>query len=354
MPSHSTPAYEEVLGIYGVDEFIRYGGTMVAGGAVYNGRGTFADARTAGEYVDSAIARNIQHSLRNYRYGWHFRHLRELFDADELTSAINCVVEDANHEFTVEVLTHTFKSHDLGVSAANLRRDRKNPTSILDDVDVNQVPERLRRLLDIRKAPERSVPIGEAARREIREYLDLLDLTVPIDIVGIDGTAAGTVTAIAQLGLRYAQADALVESLMRDQTFAEVPLGERMRVTERIRQEIMGRMLEEIVLLETKKARPDREMFKLQFAVGEIDMVVFDPRAASCELYEVKHSTERHPSQFRHLIDAEKCRRVELRYGRIEGRFVIYRGESHEDGPVGYLNAEEYLKGLRSETARRQ
>ena len=42
-------------------------------------------------------------------------------------------------------------------------------------------------------------------------------------------------------------------------------------------------------------------------------MVVFDPKAACCELYEVKHSKERHPSQARHIKDADKSRLVELR-----------------------------------------
>ena len=338
--------FEEVLGIRGVDEFIRHGGTMVAGGSGYNRQGTFADARTAGEYVNSAIARNIQHSLRNYQYGGHFRHLRELFEAGELTSAINRVVEDVNHEFTLEVLTRTFKSHDLGVSASNLRRDRTAPTDVLDRVDVPKVTERLKRVLEIRDERERSVRIDEAARGEIREYLDLLDLTVPIDVVSMRGGPSETLTAIAQPGLRYAQADALVESLIEDATFAEVPLVERTRITQRIRQEIMGRMLEEIVLLETKKARPNCEVFKLQFDVGEIDMVVFDRTSASCELYEVKHSAMRHVSQYRHLADSEKGRGIERRYGSITGRYVIYRGEHFEDGMVRYLNVEEYLKGL--------
>ena len=38
------------------------------------------------------------------RYEGHFRHLRDLYDKNELTSAINRVVEDINHRFTLEVL----------------------------------------------------------------------------------------------------------------------------------------------------------------------------------------------------------------------------------------------------------
>ena len=70
--------FENVLGIKGIDEYIRYGSTMSLGGIDYNRTGmTFATKESAAEYVDSAIARNIQHSLKNYKDGTHFRHLAE-------------------------------------------------------------------------------------------------------------------------------------------------------------------------------------------------------------------------------------------------------------------------------------
>ena len=51
-------------------------------------------------------------------------------------------------------------------------------------------------------------------------------------------------------------------------------------------------MLEDIVLLETKLANPKKQVFVLQFPVGEFDMVVFDPVAGSCHIFEIKHSAE--------------------------------------------------------------
>ena len=80
--------FESVLGIHGIDEYIRYGGTMSLGGVHYNETSTFASKESTDEYVDTAIARNIQHSLRCYQYEGHFRHLRDLYEKGELTSAI--------------------------------------------------------------------------------------------------------------------------------------------------------------------------------------------------------------------------------------------------------------------------
>ena len=150
---------------------------------------------------------------------------------------------------------------------------------------------------------------------------------------------------IAQPGLRYAQASALIESLLLDPAFSDLSITERNSVRERILNEIMGRMMEDAVLLETKLAQPKKRVFVLQFAIGEFDMVVFDPAAGSCEIYEIKHSAETAPEQLRHLLDEEKCKMTEHRFGTITGKYVIYRGPAKMAGDVRYLNVEAYLCG---------
>lgn len=339
--------FEYVLGIVGIDEYIRYGGTMSLGGINYNETSTFANKESTDEYVDTAIARNIQHSLRCYQYEGHFRHLQNLYVNNELTNTINRVVEDINHRFTLEVLTQDFRSHDFGISASNLRRDHKNPTDILDRVDYSSVIDNLRRLLEIRNKEEQNVELKDIHVAEIKEYLKLLDLIQEIDIMHlpvVDTKSKRTV--IAQPGLRYAQADALIRSLLLDKTFSILPLAERMAVQERILSEIKGRMLEDIVLLETKIANPKKEVFVLQFPVGEFDMVVFDPETSSCQIFEIKYNDEIVQQQYRHLVNAEKCAQTEYRYGTIVGKYVLYRGTNKKVDDIQYLNVEEYLKNL--------
>lgn len=339
--------FERVLGITGIDEYIRYGGTMSLGGTHYNEAVTFKTKASADEYIDSAIAKNIQHSLRYYQEGGHFRHLAELYDKNELTSAINRVVEDINHRFTIEVLTNDFVSHDLGISRRNLRKDRNDPTDILDRIDKDAFTEGLRRLLDILNKGEQSVHITDTHRIEIKEYLDLLDLTVDIatEFIPVRNEKLYR-TAIAQPGMRYAQAEALVRQLLLDEEFRNISAKERSYVLERIMNEIKGRMMEDIVLLETKAAHPEKEAFRLQFAVGEFDMVVVDTKAITCEIYEIKHSTEAVPEQYKNLADPEKYEAAEFRFGEITRKAVIYRGESKTDGDIEYVNVEEYLRGL--------
>ena len=339
--------FETVLGIHGIDEYIRYGGTMSLGGIHYNENSTFASKKKTDEYVDTAIARNIQHSLRCYQYEGHFRHLRDLYDKNELTSAINRVVEDINHRFTLEVLTQDWKSHDLGISASNLRRDRENPTDILDRIDLVAVTSSLRKLLEIRNKAEQTIELDDIPVAEIKEYLDLLDLTREIDVLHLpDVSTKSSRTVIAQPGLRYAQADELIRSLLLDETFSALSLAERTVVQERILTEIKGRMLEDIVLLETKLTNLKKQVFVLQFPIGEFDMVVFDPEAGSCQIFEIKHSEEAVSQQYRHLVNEEKCAQTEHRYGSITGKFVLYRGKSRVVDGIPYQNVEEYLRNL--------
>ena len=75
-------------------------------------------------------------------------------------------------------------------------------------------------------------------------------------------------------------------------------------------------------------------------------MAVHDPAALTCEFYEIKHSKEVVEGQHRHLIKAEKCAETKHRFGRITGRYIIYRGGKTEIDGVQYLNVEQYLKSL--------
>ena len=339
--------FEKVLGISGIDEYIQYGGTMSLGGKHYNEAATFKTKASTDEYIDSAIAKNIQHSLRYYQDGGHFRHLAELFEKNELTSAINRVVEDINHRFTIEVLTKDFISNDLAISRRNLRKDREKPTDILDRIDKETFTEGLRRMLEILNKEEQIVQITETHRIEIKEYLNLLDLTVDIltEFIPVRNEKIYR-TAIAQPGMRYAQAESLVRQLLLDKEFQNISAKDRVFVLERIMNEIKGRMMEDIVILETMMASREKEVFKLQFAVGEFDMVIVDPAAITCEIYEIKHSEKAVPEQYKNLIDKEKCKATEFRFGEIKRKAVIYRGEDKSDGDIEYLNVEKYLRGL--------
>ena len=337
--------FARVLGIRDVDTYIRYGGTMTMSGTRYNPEDSaFRSLRAADEYVDSAIADNIQHSLRCWQNGGHFRNLQDLYEQGELTGAVNRIIEDVNHRFTIEVLTRAFQSHDLALSARNLRKDRKNPNDILDHIDRQAVTDRLKEWLMIAEEEEMTVGIEQVHCQEIHEYLETLDLIQEVEIRTIPQSCRKRYrTLVSQPGLRYAQASALIQALSEDPVIETLNIRERSALKQRILSEIQGRMLEDIVLLETKMHWPEKEVFVLQFALGEFDMVIFDPEKLECEVFEIKHSQVRTREQARHLLDPENRRKTEFRYGPITRKTVLYRGETCEEDGIRYQNVEEYL-----------
>ncbi|MGN0907921.1 MAG: AAA family ATPase, partial [Bullifex sp.] len=276
--------FSRVLGIKDIDRYIMYGGTMTQSGDDYN-RILFESGDRTGEYVNTAIAENIQHSLKYYRNGSHFRSLKELYDNDELINVINRIVEDMNHEFALKVLVNDFVSHDFGSAKDIMRKDRENPTDTLDRVDEKKLTENIMGFLKIRNVSDRKTEIGDIHRIQIKEYLNLLDLIREIPVRDINDPKGTTFRVVfTQPGLRYSQSESLIKSLMMDETFLSVSADERKRITARILSDIKGRMLEEIILLETMMVDPDKQVFTLQFAVGEFDMVVFDPAVGSCQI----------------------------------------------------------------------
>lgn len=331
--------FENVLGIYGIDEYIRYGGTMSLGGINYNASTPFSNIKDTEEYINTSIAKNIQHSLKMYQYGGHFRQLLDLYEKGELTNVINRVVEDMNHRFTKSVVER--------ITANNLLRDRVDPINIRKHMELDKVTSGIKEMLDILNKEEQSIDISDVHMTQIKEYLAILDLIKEIDLEYLpEVNQKSKIIVVTQPGLRYAQAEAIVENLLLDEKFQELDIQKRTRILERLLSEIRGRMMEDIVLLETKLAKKDKHVFKLQFPIGEFDMVVQDPKTLSCEIYEIKYSKERACEQYRHINDEEKCAMTTHRYGNITGRYVIYRGENTEMDTIQYLNVEDYLKSL--------
>lgn len=348
--------YSRLLQIHDVDEYIRYGGTLKAaeietGDESLRDEGlSFSSEEASRKYIDTAISRNIQHSLLHYKDGGQFRHLQELYEAGELTGAINRIIEDMNHRFLMSVLTRDFVSHDLG-SARQLSRKKAAMTGtkdILGDIDVATITKRLKDILEIRNKEEMAIGITPDHIREIREYLFMLDLIVDCPSYSIDSSSGIEHIIFSQPGMRYCQAQALTNLLMKDEAFSKFSAKERKKACDWILEEVRGRMLEEIVLLETNKVLPrGKKAFKLQFPVGEYDMVIWDEKELTCDLYEIKHSTEITGEQYRYLVDADMCAKTEFQYGDIVSRNVIYRGESTEVEGIRYINVVEYLEGLR-------
>ena len=347
--------YARLLNIRSVDSYIEYGGTLKMENMSFDDPDAafdevaFRDDESTRKYIDTAISRNIQHTLKNDHYGEYFNQLRELYEKGELTNIINRIVQRMNHRFVLRVVEDEFKSHDFGSAKDLLLHDLPaERATVLYDVNEKQILERLKAIIEVKEKSETTVPITQEHIDKVKKYLLMLDLIVNCPERYESGKQAEHIV-FSQPGMRYAIAKALVYSLMQDAYFASISEADKAYITGKILDDVKGRMLEDIVLLEVRKTAPSTmEAFKFKFDVGgEFDMVIYDKTSQNCRIYEIKHSTEANEKQTLHLRDAEKCQIVEKRFGPISGKFVLYRGKDTFAEGVQYLNVENFLCGLK-------
>ena len=346
--------YARLLNIRSVDSYIEYGGTLKMENMSFDDPDAafdevaFRDDESTRKYIDTAISRNIQHTLKNDHYGEYFNQLRELYEKGELTNVINRIVQHMNHRFVLRVVEDEFKSHDFGSAKELLLHDLPaERATVLYDVNEKQILERLKAIIEVKEKSETTVPITQEHIDKVKKYLLMLDLIVNCPERYESGKQAEHIV-FSQSGMRYAIAKALVYSLMQDAYFASISEADKAYITGKILDDVKGRMLEDIVLLEVRKTAPSTmEAFKFKFdAGGEFDMVIYDKTSQNCRIYEIKHSTEANEKQTLHLRDAKKCQIVEKRFGPISGKFVLYRGKDMLAEGVRYLNVENFLCGL--------
>lgn len=347
--------YARLLNIRFVDSYIEYGGTMKMENMSFDDPDAafdevaFRDDESTRKYIDTAISRNIQHTLKNDHYGEYFNQLRELYEKGELTNVINRIVQHMNHRFVLRVVEDEFKSHDFGSAKELLLHDLPaERATVLYDVNEKQILERLKAIIEVKEKSETTVPITQEHIDKVKKYLLMLDLIVNCPERYESGKQAEHIV-FSQPGMRYAIAKALVYSLMQDAYFASISEADKAYITGKILDDVKGRMLEDIVLLEVCKAAPSAmEAFKFKFdAGGEFDMVIYDKASRNCRIYEIKHSAKVNEKQTIHLRDAEKCQIIENRFGPISGKFVLYRGKDTFAEGVQYLNVENFLCGLK-------
>lgn len=347
--------YARLLNIRSVDSYIEYGGTLKMENMSFDDPDAafdevaFRDDESTRKYIDTAISRNIQHTLKNDHYGEYFNQLRELYEKGELTNVIDRIVQHMNHRFVLRVVEDEFKSHDFGSAKELLLHDLPaERATVLYDVNEKQILERLKAIIEVKEKSETTVSITQEHIDKVKKYLLMLDLIVNCPERYESGKQAEHIV-FSQSGMRYAIAKALVYSLMQDAYFASIPEADKAYITGKILDDVKGRMLEDIVLLEVCKAAPSTmEAFKFKFdAGGEFDMVIYDKTSQNCRIYEIKHSAKVNEKQTIHLRDAEKCQIVENRFGPISGKFVLYRGKDTFAEGVQYLNVENFQCGLK-------
>ena len=127
-----------------------------------------------------------------------------------------------NRDFLVSVLLRDFKSHDLHSAAQLLyaKDDGSDRFDLLNSIDERRVTACLMDILDLWNKDERNVAVSEAHLSNVRDWLRALDLLRFTPVKSSDWTDMPPHAVFTQPGMRYAQAQALVFALSKDEKLA--------------------------------------------------------------------------------------------------------------------------------------
>lgn len=195
---------------------------------------------------------------------------------------------------------------------------------------------------------------------EIEQYLRKLEIVDSYTVESGDFNISPVENnIITQSGLRYSQCKELLKILENHNTFRLGTDKEQNLIVSTIDNNVKGKILEELTIYNVQQSLDAEkyEVFQLSYppmpsegvTEGEIDLVIKDKELYTVELFEIKHSSEIVPSQYKHMIDPAKMKYFEKRGLEVTGRTVLYMGKTQgqEIEGVKYKNISEYLDELK-------
>ncbi len=319
-----------------LEDYIKYGGTLTNGNTFYN-------KDNIDLYTNSAIARNIEHSLEHTGRGGEFGILSVMYDADEFTSFINKIVELHNRTFLLKTIRKSFISHDMG-SLKNFVEKGKlpitDPTPLYDE---NFLPS-VEKALEIKN--ELSVTPTPEMMKQAKKYLQAIDV-----IISLPDTDEVIFT---QPGIRYAQMEKQIELLMLHPVMKNTyNITEREALTLKLKQDIQGQLLEDIIFYQLYKDNTINKDYcitkyqeRVENRMHEFDIVLESKKKNESIVLEVKHSTAETKEQRVHLENKDFCDFYQKEHKTtITGKGVIYMGKDKAmNNGISYLNAAGFLK----------
>ena len=330
--------YNYLLG-RSLDEYIMYGGTLTDGKTNYN-------HDYYNDYSNSAIVRNLTHTLSHIGRDGEYGELISIFKNNDLRTFINKILELYNRSFLAETVNKNFISHDLGSLKDLLEQKHSNIDISIFDSKVlrNQIMAEL----DIQE-PLHSIATTKAIE-EAKEWLEILDVIYRIPQTINKEYPEREKVIFTQPGLRYNQLTGLVKSLQDSSALAVLSHSQRNYICELITNDIKGRMLEDIIYYQLAKddiLAKEYEVTKFKSPYGEFDVVLINKKTDTAIAIEIKHSAAVNAKQARYLNDEKVCQKFADEYhASVKEKVVIYMGETLYEtvNGVKYINAEDFLK----------
>lgn len=315
----------------GIMDYLRYGGTLTDGKVFYNND-------SLEQYTNTAIIDNIQHTAEQRKIS----QLERIIENDLLKTVVNSLLQQLNRDFVHYVISENIKSGDIGslcqlLSGRRDRGDESVPDNI-EELESENVMAAVMHYLGIRRI---NMPIDDKEKEYLKLLLEKMDVIKPDNHDGF---------YFVQVGMRHCQIEQIIEGISVDEVFAAYSSEQQKLIVDTLKEDIEGRMLEELVtvdLIKNPEVSSRCNVYKFSNAVAEYDVVVQDKNANKAVVFEVKRSSERVSNQTKHLRNEElKNDLHNKKKAEIVSKVVLYNGKSVKDASdqgIIYINLSDFL-----------
>jgi len=181
----------------------------------------------------------------------------------------------------------------------------------------------------------------------ISNAFNQIDFIVDVDIVELDNlNNRHTRSIFTQFDLRYYMLTEFIRSLLLSDKFRGVNIEDRNNIIEFFNTQILGYLVMDLILLETKMSLPNDDVFTLKFVDGKYDMVVSNPTTEKSSIFNIFFEDIVLPIRLKDLNEQKKLFDTEYRYGKVCAKNVLYLGDTKNDDGIDYINIQEYLQDV--------
>lgn len=340
-----------------IDEYIGFGGTLKSkesyseNPSFQNEELSFRTEESTEKYIESAVSKNIHESLSYFVNNNQFLPLRvgpikDLVKEGKTIDAVNYVIRNINRKFVLNALTDKFQLNIAKNVRKTLLSGSNAGVNMVDKISDVDIINRLTQLIKNDENQDDAVKLKDKQIEAIKACLFYLDVVEELPTkYSMEKLRDSDNVLFVQPGMRCSYAKELISLLKEDKILEELSEADRNHICDTILIEIKERMLEEMVLVETKKRLQAKfEVFKYKFAGGEFDMVIMDKENYTCRVFEIEHSKYVSEDQMKYLDNKEECQKLEARFGKITGKYVLYLGDTTRlENGVSYINVYDYI-----------
>lgn len=355
-----------VLDTKDIDDYIRYGGLMHEGLEDDMVHDIVSERR----YLDSAVSGNIVRSLKKYAaYSADTGKYEEIqhYETSDIEQIVNKFVEDYSGRFELGKINTDKIYHIIDLPLKRYRRSFSN--SIKDQITSNREAISAEYAAKVNTACHLKKPATAELISELRELLYSLSVVSSNQVIVYsrldnEWQKQGTYkdNHIIQPAIKYYQLEEAKKMYMNTPALDRLSEKDRVFLSSKLEEKIMGDMTENIVLFDTSRSLdPERYLVcKPEFKAdgkdaGEYDMLVYEKETRHYYAFEVKHTKEayigfdgdRYNGQDKHLIDNELKKVIDSDFGDRKHIAVLYNGDPFE-APTGttFLNIADFLLSI--------